>query len=424
MAKETLEKLTLVVVGEVSSVSDKATYKAVYFSIADDTGVLQCVAWRSQFDRFGIKLVPGMLISVTGKFSLYAAKGSMQFSVSYIEEAGEGRLKAIVAALFEKLRVEGLFEDYRKKPIPLTPEKIAVVTSPQGAAVHDVLRTLRRRFPYAEVVLFGTTVEGKYAPGAITNAIELADQVSADVMLVVRGGGSYEDLLPFSSEEVVRAIASCTTPVVTGIGHEPDTSIADYAADLRASTPTAAAEAVTPSHAEVNRSLNHSRRTLATALDSSLKSAKSALQVVLARDVFRDPYAVLTSRAQTIDSLHQRLSSAIPNKLNTDRMRLRQARAHLASNAPAITRTAKQRTGTLIAQLDALSPLKVLSRGYAAAFDEKTRAVVATVSSVKVGDHLRLAVSDGEIGCLVDALYPAPTTPDSIRIDTATEELL
>lgn len=423
IAKETLECLTLTVIGEVSDVSDKATYKAVYFSVTDKNSVLPCVMWRTSFDRLGITLTPGMLVSVTGKFTLYAAKGRMQFNATYIEEAGEGKLKAMVAARLEMLRLEGLFDDYRKKPIPTTPEKIGVVTSPHGKAVHDVIRTLRRRFPYAEVVFFGTTVEGERASGEIAHAIELADQAGTNVLLVVRGGGSYEDLLPFSSEEVARAIAGCVTPVVTGVGHEPDTTIADYAADLRASTPTAAAEAVTPSHAEITHSLNQRRRILASALDSSLQAAKNSLGLLTARNVFRDPFAVLASRAQTLDTLHQRLSAAIPNKFKTDRLRLDQARSRLVSTAPSITRGAKQRTGTLIAQLEALSPLKVLSRGYSAAFEESTGAVIASIASVSVGDRLRLAVADGEIGCQVEAIYPALASTDSINTDTKAEEL-
>ena len=244
LAKTSLEQLVVTMVGEVSEVSDKAGYKAVYFTVKDDRSSLPCMMWMNRYHATGVTLNVGALVELTGRFTLYAAKGRMNFDVFSLRLAGEGNLRMQVAQLAQKLQAEGLMAPERKRPIPKYPETIGLVTSPRGAAVHDVLRTLRRRFPLATIRLAGVPVEGRDAPIHLRHALESVAQSGVEVVLLVRGGGSFEDLMPFNDEGLARAIASCPVPVVTGIGHEPDTSIADMVADLRASTPTAAAEAV------------------------------------------------------------------------------------------------------------------------------------------------------------------------------------
>jgi len=401
IAKEKLEGIYIRVIGEVSEFSDKPGYKAAYFSIGDKSSVLPCMMWRAQYDASGVTLRSGMLVELTGKFSLYAAKGRMNFSVSRLEAAGEGNLKAQVAARLEMLRNEGLTDDARKVSVPNMAEKIAVVTSPQGKAIHDVLRTLRRRFPYAEVFFFGVKVEGESAPADISHAIAEADRIGADVMLVVRGGGSYEDLLPFSSEEVARAIVAAKTPIVTGVGHEPDVSIADYVADKAASTPTAAAEAVTPSREEVVRNLNQKRKILSGALQVNLDSGVHALAVLMARNIFSDPLALFMQKAQTVDGLHQRLDRAIPTKIARDKISIANMRSRLSSIGTSFMRMPQTKVGTAASRLNDLSPLKILSRGYAVAFDERSGLIVKNVDSVGIGDSLSVRIADGELGCSV-----------------------
>ena len=246
LAKGALEGVVVRLVGEVSETSSKRGYKAVYFTVKDADAALPCMMWMGRYKASGVDLAVGQLVELTGRFTLYAAKGRMNFDVFSIELAGEGRLRAQVAALARKLEAEGLMDPARKLPIPQFPLTIGIVTSPRGDAVHDMLRTLRNRFPVARVFVAGVQVEGAQAAASIVEGMRCLYRAGVEVMLVGRGGGSYEDMMPFNDEALARAIAACPIPVVTGIGHEPDTFIADMVADRRASTPTYAAMAVTP----------------------------------------------------------------------------------------------------------------------------------------------------------------------------------
>lgn len=410
IAKGALERVELTVVGEVSELSDTTRYKAIYFSLGDDRAVLPCMMWRGVFESAGIELKLGAQVVVTGRFTLYEAKGRMQFSVRSIELAGEGRLRQQVAQRAEMLRREGLMDPARRRALPALPQRLALITSPSGKAVHDVLRTLARRFALVQVDFYGVQVEGDAASGQIVAALAQADASGADAILLVRGGGSYEDLLPFSSEEVARAVAACVTPVVTGIGHEPDTSIADMVADLRASTPTAAAEAVTPSADDIANRLDRDRRALAGGLMHRLSTARARLLSAASRPVFTDPTALIAQRAMALDALDARLAAAIPARIERDRSRLNQAHQRTVT----VGRVLLSRYATSLVhnaeRLDDLSPLRVLSRGYAAAFTADGHRVVDRIGLVSVGEHLAVRVSDGEIECVVEGTTPAPPT--------------
>ncbi len=250
LAKNALETVVVRLVGEVSEVNDKPGYKAVYFTVKDEKASLPCMMWMSRYQASGVSLCVGALVELTGRFSLYAAKGRMNFDVFSVTLAGEGQLRLQVANLARELEAMGLMDPARKRPLPVYPETIGVVTSPRGAAVHDVLRTLRRRYPLARILFAGVPV-GAGAPAALIEGMQRVVMDGAEVVLLVRGGGSFEDLMPFNDRRLARTIAACPVPVVTGIGHEPDTSIADMVADVRASTPTAAAEAVAPDRREI-----------------------------------------------------------------------------------------------------------------------------------------------------------------------------
>ncbi|MCL2882706.1 MAG: exodeoxyribonuclease VII large subunit [Coriobacteriia bacterium] len=403
LAKVALESLRLRVVGEVSELSNKAGYKAVYFALSDGKGKLPCLMWRNRYDASDTTLQLGEQVELEGAFSVYPVRGDLQFYVDRIEPAGEGRLRAEVARRARALQAEGLMDAARKQALPAWPERIALVTSPQGAAVQDVLRTLARRWPVAHVLLCGVQVEGVGAPQSIVAGLQAADGAEADVVLLVRGGGSYENLLPFSEEAVARAVAAMQTPVVTGIGHEPDTSIADQVADLRASTPTAAAEAVSPDAAETGAHLAQSARRLATALSNRVARDAERLRNLQERPCLRDPQSLFAVQMQSVDRLTDRLERAIP-------LRLARADEALSQQHHALKRAGQrllEGPGTqmrlLTARLDALSPLKVLSRGYAYATLPQTGTIVKSVAQVKPGDELALRLADGKLQTTITA---------------------
>jgi exodeoxyribonuclease VII large subunit len=427
-AKQALEGVRVRVVGEVSEFNDKPGYKAAYFTVSDGGAAMPCLMWRDQYLASGVVLRCGMLVEMTGAFSAYVPKGRMQFSVRSLSLAGEGNLRLQVAALARKLEAEGLMRAERRRALPRFPQRIAVVTSPRGKAIHDVLRTLRRRYPLAELLVAGVAVEGEGAPAAIVAGLQAAARSSADVILLVRGGGSYEDLMPFNAEEVARAVAASPIPVVSGIGHEPDDSIADMVADLRASTPTAAAEAVAPSMDELSSVLTRERRALARALQNRVHSATLRVARLAERPVLRDPHAVLGVAEQALDARALRLSRALPERLAREQQRLAVARERLGRGLPRLALAQAERVSVArhrlaglrdrlllqptsdmrrrAAQLDALSPLAILARGYSVTYAGSGGAVVHSIGDVAVGDQVRVRVGDGLIQADVSATQP------------------
>ena len=423
LAKQQLEKINVTVEGEVSEVSDKAGYKAVYFTLADESSALSCLMWRNNYARSGMTLRKGMLVQITGHFTYYVAKGRVNFDVRSIKLAGEGDLRMRVAELARKLQAEGLMDPSRKKLLPRMAAKIAVVTSPRGKAVHDVLRTLRRRSPQVEVYICGVPVEGDGAPEAICNGLAVADRSDCDVILLVRGGGSYEDLMPFNDEKVARAVAACVHPVVTGIGHEPDNSIADMVADRRCSTPTAAAEASAVEIVQLAQQLDQLGMRASGALSARLDRARHHLDQLATRPLFTDPSFLIGTHAMRLDADADRLARAIPGALAANRQALEQARLRLAAALPGTVRAARSsvdaagsalrgagmrllvgprsRLALSAARLEDLSPVAILSRGYAIAYDADGRAV-RSVGQVSPGDPLDVMVDDGRLKCTVE----------------------
>ncbi len=402
LAKGALESVRVTVVGEVSEFNDKPGYKAAYFTLCDGSASMSCLMWRDAYQASGVTLACGMLVELAGQFSAYVPKGRMQFTVRKLSVAGEGVLRLRVAELARRLEVEGLMRADRKRPLPRHPERIALVTSPRGKAVHDVIRTLRRRYPLAELFIAGVQVEGTGAESALVEGVSVAAQAHPDVVLLVRGGGSYEDLMPFNTESLARAIVACPVPVVTGIGHEPDTSIADMVADLRASTPTAAAEAVAPSLEDVRVLLERERRSLGRALQHRV--ARSAHRVVrlAERPMFRDPHTIVGSAAQAVDLAGVRLRQALPERLARDELRLVHVRERLCRAGSLILERATGRVSGCAGRLHDLSPLAILARGYSASFLADGMTVFSQVAQVRPGDRLFVRVSDGRVGCRVD----------------------
>jgi exodeoxyribonuclease VII large subunit len=275
------------------------------------------------------------------------------------------------------------------------------VTSPRGKAVHDVIRTLRRRYPVAELLIAGVTVEGSSASAAIVEGLRAAGASGADVVILARGGGSYEDLMPFNDEAVVRAVVACPVPVVTGIGHEPDTSLADMVADLRASTPTAAAEAVAPACDEVAARLASVRRLLGRALLHTVRRDGRRVAVARAHVVFRDAAAVTALPAQRLDAAAAGLARALPGALARERVGLAAASSRLASSGPRVIERATSSFRHVAARLEDLSPVGILARGYAVCYAADGASVIRSSRQLKPGDDVVVRLHEGSADCTV-----------------------
>lgn len=433
IAKSLLQQHAFRITGEVSELSDKPGYKAVYFTIKDNDATLSCLMWKNRYAQAGVPLRIGAKVVVTGKFTIFAPKGRMNFEVSSLSLAGDGDLRAQVAALAEKLRQEGLMDTARKRPLVIYPQRIGLVTSPRGAAVHDVLRTLRRRFPAAKILLAGVPVEGKQASLNMIEALHTVVAAGAEEVLVVRGGGSFEDLMSFNDEALARAIAQCPVPVITGIGHEPDTSIADMVADYRASTPTAAAEAVSPHQRDVALLLDEDARRMKSVMMARLNRSDEYLNQIAARPVFRDPLSLFATDFQMLDVLQMSLDRSLGRYLPVQIQNLNQlshalnqaelALLHRYRDSLVSLQTVLEKVGTksleprvsevalMAARLHDLSPLKTLARGWSIAHNEDG-VVVQSITQVKPGDRLSVRVKDG----LIDTNVISTDTADIVDL--------
>ena len=413
-AKRALENVRVTIIGEISEFSNKPGYKAVYFTVTDESSALPCLMWMTAYKKSGIELRKGMLVEMTGAFSLYAAKGRMNFDVKSIKPAGEGDLRMKVAQIARKLRDEGLMDESRKKAIPPFPERIAVVTSPRGKAIHDVLRTLRRRYPLATVLVAGVPVEGADAPTHIIEGLRAAIAAKPDAILLVRGGGSYEDLMPFNDEKLARMVSASPIPIVTGIGHEPDNSIADMVADRRASTPTAAAEAVAPDMAMLEARLANTGRQMATTVQHRLDYLDHMLDAFASRPLFAEPASALfAGYGLALDSARERLSRALPESLARDGVRIDALKGRMLTVAPHLFDRQSTAIRMGAARLQDLSPLNILSRGYAIAYDSGEH-VLRSIDQTETGARASVRLSDGWIDCTVDGSRRMPDGNDTV----------
>jgi exodeoxyribonuclease VII large subunit len=365
--------------GEVSNFSRPASGH-LYFTLKDNTASLRCVMWRNTVIRQSFTPHDGEAIEVHGAISVYETGGQYQLYADLFRPAGEGALYQEFLRLKALLEAEGLFAAERKRPIPSRPRRIGIVTSPTGAALQDMLNTLSRRYPLVEVVLAPTPVQGNEAPAGIIAAVHAVAQVTnLDVIILARGGGSIEDLWAFNDERVARAIASSPIPVITGVGHETDFTIADFVADLRAPTPTAAAELATPNQADLRLDLaeraDHLNRLLQS-FTSELRWSFKDIQNQLERN---SPLSQIQSNSQRVDELDRLLSTTTSHFIQM-------ARTHL--------------TG-LTQHMAALSPMAVLERGYAIVTNQDG-ATITFVDQVSRGQALNVKVSDGDFDVHVD----------------------
>ena len=467
-AKSEVGKMpTLTVCGEVSGFrGPNARSGHCYFNLKDDTGALSCIVWKWTYQKAGFELKDGLEIVMTGEFDVYQGNGSLSFVAKSFTIAGEGLLRQQVAALARKLQAEGLMDESRKKPVPRFCERIIVCTSLSGSVIDDVKRTLQRRNPLVEIGCVGCQVQGDAAPATIINALRIAESYHPDCILLVRGGGSFEDLMCFNDEQLARTVASLSVPIVTGIGHEPDTSICDMVSDKRSSTPTSAAESVAPALEEIVATIEQRKVRLVSAMQSmvttnaslldsleqrqqnawqtSLDAKRQWLGSIASRKCLSNPYAVLEMNRQTLDLTSDRLFDSMPRILSSyskdaeaiesrfnsasarmltrytqqlDNLdaRFGETKARMFTSYEAdlerqtqalqvlpsrMFNTFEHKLARQASMLDALSPLKVLGRGYSIVKDKEGH-VVDDTSKVNIGQEVDIRLERGYLNCKV-----------------------
>ena len=350
-----------------------------YFTLKDEASSLKCVMFKSSAVRLRFRPENGMKVIAMGKISVYPRDGVYQLYCASMAMDGIGDLYAAFEQLKAKLSAQGLFDPAHKKPLPKYPGTIGIVTSSAGAAVHDMLRILRKRYPLTRVLLLPVRVQGAEAPGEIAAAIRYANHYQlADLLIVGRGGGSIEDLWAFNDEQVAHAIYDSRIPVISAVGHEPDVTISDYVADLRAATPSNAAELAVPDQDALRQNLDSMCMAMTTALTRQVKAARQHLQVLSGSPALQSPTGYLEQRRKSLELLQNRLVSA-------------ETRTVERKNRQFIELTSK---------LDAMSPLKVLTRGYALVRREDGT-VLKSVRQIEPGDRIKVSLSDGSLTAVV-----------------------
>jgi exodeoxyribonuclease VII large subunit len=373
----------IVVQGEISNFRPSSTGH-YYFSLKDTEAVLSVVMFRNRLDSLRFQPADGQLVRASGSISVYARRGSYQLICESLARAGEGDILALLEERKRKLASEGLFDESRKQPLPLYPSRVAVVTSQTGAALRDILRILGRRNAGIDVVILPAPVQGDGADERIARQIETANRFAiADVLIVGRGGGSLEDLLPFSSERVVRAIAASRIPVISAVGHETDVSLADFAADVRAPTPSAAAEIVAASREELSQRVGALASEISSQVGRRLDRVRLLLSQFTAANLARTVATYLQPLFQRFDDARDAMARAMQDTLRDRNHRLALASRELAS----------------------CSPLDILNRGYAVVVLEHTRRVLTSPERVKKGDSLKIRLARGGLRATTEETY-------------------
>ena len=409
----------ITVQGEISNCRP-ASSGHIYFTLKDDRAQIRCVFFKQQ--QRGMKFRPedGLKVSVRGSISVYEARGEYQVYVESLEPLGLGALQLAFEQLKKQLEAEGLFDAARKKPLPLLPSRIGLITSPTGAAVRDVVRILTRRFPNVHLTLYPVRVQGGEAVGEILEALAyFSRKWAADVILLVRGGGSIEDLWSFNEEKVARAIAACTIPVISGVGHETDFTIADFVADVRASTPSAAAELVVQTRREFDKQVADLRDTLDSLIHYRLMELSRRVHELASRRGFRRPHDLLRQTRQRADEMTSRLTQGLRAQLEFSRRRFTKAHLRISSfdfrvkmaalrlrlekrshdlrlQAERVVRLKRELWERLSVQLQERSPLQVLERGYAIATDT-AGTILRDATQVSLGDEIKIQLRRGRL---------------------------
>ena len=396
-----------------------------YFSLKDEKSKINVVMFRSYFDKVKFKPEEGMKVYVTGYVSVYGPQGSYQFYAESMEPAGLGALYEQLKQLQRKLANEGLFDQKYKKPLPRFPDYIAVVTSASGAVIHDILVTVNRRFPHAEVDLFPAQVQGDSAADSLVSAMKQIAQFKDkyDVMIIGRGGGSLEDLWPFNEESVVRQVFAMKMPVISSVGHETDTTLCDLVADVRAATPTAAAEYATPNLADELINIRQMQNSLVSSMQNTIRIRRDTLNRINNSVIMREPTRLYDEQAQTLDLLRDNLHNNMVRQLERRRQSYQLEKQRLLAVSPGkkiaallqqsdfyyqrlvantkqclqVKRNALSQTAQ---QLNDYSPLKTLDRGYAFVTDKQNK-TVSSIAQVKIKDEVRLHFKDGQATAII-----------------------
>jgi exodeoxyribonuclease VII large subunit len=384
--KSTLEQTfpALWVEGEISNLSQPSSGH-VYFTLKDESAQIRCVLWRNIAEYLPFQIEDGQHVIVLAKLSVYEKQGQYQLYVEDVHPVGIGKLELAFQQLKERLYKEGLFDEQHKQPIPKFPQRIGIVTSPTGAAIRDILKIARRRFPSVELILRPVRVQGEGAAEEIVQAIGEFNQFKeVDLLIVGRGGGSLEDLWAFNQEKVARAIFASRIPIVSAVGHEIDFTIADFVADLRAPTPSAAVEMILPDRKELAREIRNLSRRLVSAQQSLVDTSRQRLRSVLTSYGLKRPADVLFQNRQRLDELIRQIAVATSNLLQH----------------------AQQKFSTSVGRLNALSPLAVLERGYSVCYKLPERKIIKVAGSLKVKDNLEVLLWKGKVRSQVQAIYP------------------
>jgi exodeoxyribonuclease VII large subunit len=378
------------VVGEVSNCT-MAGSGHVYLTLKDESAQMRAVMWRSRASRLKFEIHDGLEVVASGPIEVYEARGSYQLIIEHLIPQGVGALELAFRQLQEKLAAEGLFDPERKRPLPLFPRRIALITSPTSAAVRDLLQVITRRWQTVDIVIMPVPVQGDGAAEEIAKALHTVHQIpNVDVVITGRGGGSLEDLWAFNEEIVARAISECPIPVISAVGHEIDVSISDLVADRRALTPSEAGELVVPLRSEVLRELMQRQNQLTTGLRERARHARLQLEAISSRRVFSRPL-------ERIHDLNARLDELAERILRAGRQRITTSFKDIAAFA---------------ASLDALSPLKILQRGYSITELSQTGELVRTVDQLSPGDEIKTRLATGQVISRVESLETKPALPD------------
>ena len=401
--------------GEISNFRLRPTHQ--YFSLKDENAIISATMFQSAFKKIQFRPEEGMKVLVIGKVSVFEKSGQYQINIEHMEPDGVGALYLAYEQLKKKLEAEGLFS-LPKKPIPQFPKKIAILTSESGAVIQDIQTTVARRFPIVQLVLYPTVVQGVHAVNSILKNLDLVEQEDYDVVIIGRGGGSIEDLWAFNEEPVVRRVAELSIPVISSVGHETDTTLIDFVSDMRAATPTAAAEIATPVLMEIHQQLRNLQTRLEQALTRQLQIKRERMQALANASIFQNPERIYQIYQQRVDQLEMRLQQMMQQSVQQKRQQLLKNQHRLELGSPSrrvqtekqalqyltkrleqaqiqLMKDKKQQFQRAIQQLDLLSPLKIMNRGYGILQQEET--IIKSVDQLEVEQELTIQLVDGTV---------------------------
>lgn len=376
--KEDKNLRSILIKGEISNFTNHTKTGHLYFTLKDNECSVKAIMFNSMASRLRFTPSSGMNVIISANVQVFERDGIYQLYVNDMQPDGIGALYLAFEQLREKISEEGLFDEAIKKPLPPFPQKIGIVTSPDAAALQDMLNIISRRYPIAEVVIFPCLVQGENAPSSICTALKKADKCNLDIIIVGRGGGSLEDLMAFNSESVARTIFLCNTPIISAVGHETDTTISDYAADLRAPTPSAAAELAVPEISALNSYINSIEITLNKLIIGKITELRQDIDIKEQHLKLMLPAKKIETSRKTIDNAEQRINNALKNKILL-------SKAVLAEKSAA---------------LDNLSPLKIMNRGYSLVYKDKK--IIKSSSALKSGDKIDITLADGQVSAVIE----------------------